>query len=415
MISTTYWKAACLSLLLFPGFNFAQTIPIETLIQKTLTSHPEILAAKAKKESLMRLVEQSSVGLNPSLDLSVGRKSNNQKSGLTYETTLKQTIVNSEKINSKKALAQVEVFEQDLELKKLTSKLRYEVLTEAYNWNRYHQQFEFNQARMKKLNWIKQYLASRPFIAPQKRLEIKLIESHLRELQAESLQLSSQKALARAALQALISEPLPEELAIALPKIQFKTTPNVALLSEKIGSQNSEVQVLKIQLEEVELEKNVLQADAKSDFDIFGRYASESASETEQFLSVGIGMDLAFANKNRFAIQAQNKKMDVLQAELDQLTKENTRKLQQAVISLKNSQDILTLYNNTWLQQLEASLDQSIDGFKKGQTELLSVLELESQWDNASAKSYEAEATWINSWSILMQLTNEAHLPGDSL
>ncbi len=389
----------------------AQT-SIDAVLQKTVLTHPDITSARAQKEAVLQEANQTQVGPNPELELNAGQKSDATSSGLTIETTLKQTLRYPGKLEAKKRWVLGKTALQDIELQKLKLKLHYAIWAKSYEWDSANQQFAINQRRIRKLHWINTYLSSRPFVSPQKRLESNIVEAHLKAYQMEGIQLNAQKSIARVALQNLMTDPLPESL--PLPAIPA-ASPQWEKLHAKLKDQNPDIQQMKAQLTQIDLETHVLKIEGNPDFDLLGRYAAETASETERFFSFGIGMTLPITNQNRFAIQAQAQQKKAVEAQLIQVIKDKETQWQEALILLNRSQEILNLYTPAWMNRVETGLDQAIEDFKKGQVDLLSILELESQWMAVSDIRLEAQTEWVTAWSTLMQLIGEIHSPGDTL
>ena len=412
MLTLKRWGIALLFMLACSGLNIAQTQSINLLIQKALIQHPDILAAQAQKESLMKTLDQSQVGSNPELGLDLGRKNDGSTSGWTFETTLTQTLIYPGKLEAKKALVWNEILLQDIEIQRLKVSLSNTLLLNIFQWNDSLKRVDSNQNRIQKLSWIKTYLTSRPFVSPQKKLEIRLIESHLKTYQRDNLQLDALVRSNQLALSKLVSGSITQRIETSeIPK----EIPELTLHQADLDTLNPDIQALKLRLSQLNLETQQLDLDANPNMDIFGRYASESASGTDQFFSVGLGFELPVSNKNRFALQAQDQKKKGLALQVTQLRKEKEIQWQAACVDLTRSQELLALYNPAWINELESSLDQAIDGFKKGQTDLLSILELESQWVSAQNTRYDAQIAWITAYTTLRQLLGRSNFSGDFL
>lgn len=412
MLIPNRWGIALLFMLAGCGLNMAQTQSINPLIQKALTQHPDILAAQAQKESLLKILDQSQVGSNPELGLDLGRKNDGSISGWTFESTLKQTLIYPGKLEAKKSVVWHEVLLQDIEIQRLKVDLSNTLLLKIFQWNDSLKRVAGNQKRIQKLSWIKAYLSSRPFVSPQKKLELRLIESHLKTYQMENLQLAALVKSNRLALNKLVSGSI--TLSVETPEIPPNTS-QLALLKADISTLNLDIQALKFKLAQNNLETQQLDLDAKPNIDVFGRYTSESASGTDQFFSLGLGFELPVSNKNKYLLQAQEYKKKAIDLQLTQLIKEKDAQWQEACVDLTRAQDILALYSPTWIADLESSLDLAIDGFKKGQTDLLSILELESQWVSAQNTRYDAQIAWITAYTTLRQLVGQSNFSGDFL
>jgi Outer membrane efflux protein len=398
--------------LVLASYLVAQTHPINTQIQQLITNHPSVVATRATKEALLKAVDQSQIGFNPELEMSAGHKNDGAANGLTIDTSLKQTWLYPGKQDARKALAMSHVHLQDTTTQKLKSTLANDLIIKTFQWQIDIKKQAFNQKRVQKLNWIKTYLNSRPFASPQKRLEIRLIESHLKSLQMESHKLATLAATSRFALEALIQAPISTQIdSPAVPQ----NIPVLANQKQALATQNPDIQALHIQIAQTDIETKNLDMEANSDIDLLGRYASESASGTDQFYSIGIGIELPFSNKNKAALHAQPYKKKALESQLAQLLKEKEAQWQTAISALTQAQATLSLYTPTWITELEASLDHAIDGFKKEQTELLSVLELESQWHAAMTTHYDAKVEEITTYTTLRQLLGKTEFSGDEL
>lgn len=410
-MTPTKWGVLALMWLAFSGCLFAET-PKNNFIQDTVEHHPSMMAAQAQKEALLKAVDQTQVVQNPELELGVGQKNDGLSTGLTFETTLKQTVFYPGKLAAKKALALSEVELQEVEIQRLKSELTRLIVTKAFQLNLTVKRTEMNQKRIHKLHWVKDYLNSRPFVSPQKKVEIRLVESDLKDHQLEDIQLRSQAETSLLELQALMAKPVLGSIEVEIPSVDLKTLES---LHGDLLTKNPELKVFALKLNQVEQDSQNLALDAKPNFDLFGRYASESASGKDQFLSVGIGLELPLSNKNQFALQAQPHKKQALELQRDKKLKDLEAEWQSALVSIKKAQAIVELYNPDWISQLENSLDQAIDAFKKGQVDLLSVLELESQWVNASNKRFDAKLDQAEAYANLIQLLGQTSLSGEIL
>ncbi|MEK6557702.1 MAG: TolC family protein, partial [Candidatus Margulisiibacteriota bacterium] len=373
------------------GSIFANTLSVDSIIRNVLSSHPNILAAKAQKEALLKNVLQSQLGLNPDFEISLGQKTDGISNGSTIETGLRQTFLFPGKSEAKKSLSQGEVSLQDIEIERLRASLANALLVKLYERDYVGKRRIANQTRISRLNFVKDYLSSRPFVSPQKRLELKLVESKLREHQMDEIQLKAQ--LEELSSQLEIFGEIPEFVELA--QVPFDTD---VLTSSRPKAQSLEAKSILSHIQQLERESNLLDLEAKPDFDVLGKFASGAASGTDQSMSLGIGLELPFTNKTSYSQQALIYKKKGLEYQLNQLKKEQDVQWIEVLITLKKSQDILSLYSNSWLKQLETSLLQTLNDFKRGQVDLLSVLELDTQWGEALMKQYEAKLDWIKSY-----------------
>ncbi len=390
---------AAIAWLLSAAIAYANPSPIYLLVQNSVSRNPEVRAAQAEKERLIIQINQSMVGENPVLETAIGRKNDDFASGWTLEAELRQSLQNSDKTTAKKALALNEVTLQEHRIQKLKTALANSILLTLYQIETTSKKIEVNQKRIQKLNWIKSYLSSRPFVSPQKKLEIRLIESDLKAHQLDAIQLKSQLEVFKSEFQKFGAVSVPDSRTLPVVPFKFDLPPQVQIVRK-----NPDVQLLNTEIEHIQLESKSLIQDAKPDFEIFGRYAVESASETEQFISIGIGTGLPLSNKNRVSLLAQASKKNSLELQRAQLIKDKESQFRSAVSALDQAQEVLKIYDADWARQIELSLDQAIDGFKKDQVDLLSILELESQWVESLNMHHTARLNWVTAYTHLNEL-----------
>ena len=395
----------------FCSASFASDqIELAPLLHKIIGQHPEIRAAQAERDALLLEIDQDQAWQNPEFELGVGQKNDGSRSGIAFETVLTQRLAFPGKLDAKKKAAIASVTLQTQEIHRIKLNLWYDATIAAYELESAVRQVDINQRRGKRLTWIKQYLTSRPLVSPQKQLESRLIESHLKRIQIDTLHLNAQKESSRVVFQAIIGQPIAH---VSLPPIPLNRLDFFP--SHNVSAQNPNILKIRAQLAQIESETRVLEWEDRPDFNLSGKYASESATETEQILGLGIAMDLPFSSKNRLAVQAQNSRKKGVEAQMEHAMTEAEVRYQTARLTLQQSQDVLTIVNPNWLNQLEHSVEKSIEDFKKGQTDLRSVLDLESQWVAAAQQKFDAEEAWITAWATLMQLNGVSKLPGDSL
>ncbi len=398
-------------ILAFPCLLAAETMSVHTAIQHMLKTHPAIRAAEAEKSALFKMVETTQQGQNPEMEVGLGQKQDGVSTGLTVEATLKQPLVFSGKAEHKKAVALQDVLIQDFVIKQLKAELVHAVLIQAAQLELIGKKMTLNQKRMKKLNWIKQYINSRPFVSPQKRLELRLVESDLKSHQLEELELNAEADRCRQTLSQLVGQPV-------YGFLDMGTVDDYVDMKggyDGFLRENPGLRVMALVVEKVRLETRVFTAENASRVDLFGRYASESASGRDQFLSVGLGVELPVVDKNTVMTAIQSDKQKALDLQLKQETQKKEAQWQVALSDLNRAKRVLSLYSSDWVLQMESGLDQAIDAFKKGQTDLLSVLELESQWVSAAYMQYTAQRDVINSYGEFAELSGKTSLSGDTL
>lgn len=399
-IALSLWALSCLS-------AFAEDTPtkytLASLVETALRS--DLLAAtKARIEESRFAAAQTRKWPGVSLDLSAGRKQEASDSGPRYEVGLAQPLP---------LLGKSGLRGQQLDLATESGQIRHvgsenevtlNVIHSAYEYTLNRRKAEFVEDRQKRFALIQSYMAGRVFATPQQKAERRIVQNHLIAIEAQALQ-----------SQAAVKVPL-EELKVYVPfetgnipdiQVSWLTGQKNLNQAEQIADamkSNSDLHLQALSVRSAELEKSLATREAWPDPSLIGSYEQAKAADTEKNIGIGLSLTLPSWNGNRGGIRSAEQKRLAEERLLGFQRQKLTAELSQALIEYEAARQTVKQYPREHLTEIQAQLREAEEGFRKGQVDLLTFLELDASAAEAFDKVLESQLALISKIADIFRL-----------
>lgn len=368
--------------------------------------HTQLLGAQDARVNEKRLAAaQARAWPGLAAGFSAGRTRQSAESGSSYGLTLAQSIPLTGIPGLRGDLLDLE--SESLRVQRAGSELfvTLAVAQGAYEYAANRRKASFAENRRKRFEVIQSYLAGRVFPTPQRRAESRIVENRLRNVAAGAI---LSQAGFRASLEKLkIYVPLGSatDPDLELPWLSGARSLGEAGWLDRALADNPGLRVQRLAVQSAALGKTLASREGQPDTALVGSYERGRADLIGT--SYGLGLSLSFPSWNR-------NRNGLAGAEAGRLAEERQlgyeeRKLQaglsRALAEYEGARQIVLKYQPELLTGLEAQLQDADEGFRKGQVDLLTFLELDASAAETFDLAQDAQVELASKAAELLSLT----------
>lgn len=321
----------------------------------------------------------------PDLDLLAGRKIEGGSGGLRYELALAQPLPLAGKPALRGALLDLESEARRLRRSATEVLVALDVVRLTYEYAAGRRKAAFVENRQKRFDLVREYLSGRPFETPQRRAESGIVQNRLKILAAEAVRSQAGSKSSFEKLKVYI--PLAPD---SYPEVEVPWLSGEKVLDKKEWlaralEKEPGLRAQRLAVTGAELEGRLARKEALPEPALSVSYERAKAGETEKNYALGLSLAFPSWNRNRSAILgAERRKLAeerLLAFEEQKLKAEFTR----AFVEYEAARQAVLQYPQAVLPGLEDQLKEAEEGFRKGQVDLLTFLEL----DSSAAETYD--------------------------
>lgn len=361
------------------------------LVGLALKSTQLLGAQDARVEEKRLSAAQARVWSGPSAGFLAGRTRQTGASGSRFELTLAQPLPLTGRPGLQGGLLDLESESRRVERAASEILVTLAVAQGAYEYGANRRKAAFAEKRRKRFEIISSYLAGRVFPTPQRKAESRIVENHVRHVSADEIQSEAGFKASFEKLRAYV--PLDSG---AYPEISVPWLAGAQSLDEKewhdraIAS-NPELRVQRLAVKGAGLEKILASREGLPDTALVASYEKGQADIIGT--GYGLGVSLAFPswNRNRSGINSAEQKKIAEERRLGFEEQRLKAELARALIEYEAARQTVLKYPQEMLAELDAQLQDADEGFRKGQLDLLTFLELDGSASETFGRALDAQ------------------------
>lgn len=370
--------------------------------------HTQLLGSQDARIEENRLsAVQARVWPGSSLEFSIGRKREADVSGPRYEAALSQPLPVLGRPGLLGGLLDLE--SEGWRVQRVASQLAVtlNVVKSAYEYAVNRRKAEFLEQRQKRFELVGSYMAGREFPTPQRKAESRIVENRLKTSSADVI-------LSQAGYKASL-----EKLRVYVP-LDPGNYPDIEVpwfsgtrsldgqdwLAKTLES-NPDLRAQRLVVERAKLERKLAAREGLPDPSIVASYEEGRAAETEKNVGLGLSLALPAWNRNRAGIRSAEQRRLAEERLLSFQEQQLKGELPRAVLEYEAARQIVLKYPQAVLPGLETELREAEAGFRKGQVDLLTFLELDSAASETYARVLKAQLTLAEKVAELMAIRGE--------
>lgn len=343
----------------------------------------------------------------PDLELRAGRKNEAGSAGPSYELALTQPLPLAGKPGLRGGLLDLESESRRLRRSATETLVALDVVRLAYEYASGRRKAAFVETRQKRFDLIREYISGRPFETPQRRAESGIVQNRLKILAAEAVRSQAGSKSSFEKLKVYI--PLAPD---SYPEVEVPWLSGEKVLDKKEWlaralEKEPGLRLQRLAVAGAELEKRLARKEALPEPALSVSYERAKAGETEKNYALGLSLAFPSLNGNRSAISGAGKKKlaeeRLLAFEEQKLKAEFTR----AFVEYEAARQAVLQYPQAVLPGLEDQLKEAEEGFRKGQVDLLTFLELDSSAAETYDRALDAQAELAAALAGLLTATQD--------
>lgn len=382
-----------------------QTLSLAQLVNLALGDSPLLGAQDAQVEEGRLSAGQARVWGGPTAEVAAGRRREGPDAGPRYELQLAQPLPWTRKPGLRGDILDLETQARRIKRSAAQVELTLAIARGAYEYSASRRKATFADRRRKRFELIESYLAGRVFATPQRKAEARVVGNRVKNLVAESIKSGAAYRSALESLRQIVPlEPgrYPE---VDVPwlggAVAFDTAAVLAAALEK----NPGLRVQRLEARSTALEAVFARRDGLPDASVIGIYEQGKAAQLER--NYGVGLSLAFPswNANRSGILASEQRKVAGEKTLAFEERRLRAEVPRALIEYEAARQVVLQYPPATLDAIDDQLRQADQGFRKGQVDLLTFLELDGSAAETYGRVLDAQAELAVKASTLLDLT----------
>ena len=358
---------------------------LEQLLGLAVSNTRLLGSQDARIEETLLAAKQARAWPGPTLDFLAGRKRGAGASGPRYELALAQPLQLTGKPGLRGNLLDLESRSWRVQRSAAETLIILDVMQLSYEYAANRRKAAFVENRQKRFDLIREYVSGRPFETPQRMAESRIVQNRLKLLVSDAIR--SQAGFKTSFDKLRVYLPLASG---KYPEVEVPWLSGAKGLDEKellAGALENDpgLRLQRLAVSKAELEKDLARKDALPNPALVTSFEQAKAGDTEKNYGLGFSLELPFWNRNRAGIKSAEQGT-LAETRLLAFEEQKLRAgLPRALVEYEAACQIALKYPQTILPDLEAQLKEAEAGFRKGQLDLLTFLEL----DNSAAEIYD--------------------------
>lgn len=380
------------------------------LVSLAVQNTPLLQSQDARVEERRLSAAQARVWGGPSIGALSGRTKQAEASGSRVELSLSQPIPLTGLPRLRGGLLQLESDSLGIERFATQLAVTAAVVESSYDYAVDRRKAEFAQRRQKRFELVRDYLSGRVFATPQKRAESRIVRNRLKLLSSEAIQ--SQAAVKTALQKLRVYAPLEGEPEVEVPRLSGERALDEGDWLGRALANNPALRVQRLVVSRAGVEKTLASREGLPDASLIASY--ENGQRDIIGTDYGLGLSLAFPswNRNRSGIKSAERRRV---AEERQLAFDELRlkgELTALLAEYEAARLIVRQYPPEAFAEIDEQLKDAEEGFRKGQLDLLTFLEIESSAAETFGRALDAQRDLAAKAAALISAAGEQDVLG---
>lgn len=408
--------AVCIVLILFPGFvkrlhaDVRSELDVQGIVGLAEKNSPLLLSLNADLESLFYQRKQQGKTQNPSLTLDYGQRSAANQSGAEYALQFEQPIYFPGRKELRQLLVDNDSRIKEIQLAEASNSIRFNAIKFAYRYLVSASKRNHVKERLRRLSILESYIRARPFITPQSKTDLFIIQRRVLALRKHfnDLELDANKQYEAMNLY-LMLETVPS---LRIPFFSEGVMFDFNELQTKAVSQNLSLMAARGEIEKAKTELNLANLEKYPDYSVISQVGEDRSGVANRFYDFGLKFRIPVWDQFQNKISAAEVNVKSKQGILHHQENLVKTAFKQAYLDYEQSKTNIKLFNLSKLDEIEKDLIYADVEFKKGRIMMMSYLELENQLHETHHAILDAQISHLEALLNLLHITNEKEIIG---
>ncbi|RHX85443.1 hypothetical protein DLM78_14715 [Leptospira stimsonii] len=410
-------KSFILLLFLLSGIKFseiqsnsAKELDIASILSLAEKNSPLLLSLNADLETLFYQRKQQGKTQNPSVTMDYGQRTAAGSIGSEYAMQFEQPIYFPGRKELRQLLVDNDSRIKEIQLSEASNSIRFNALKFAYRYLVSASKKDHVKERLRRLSIIESYIRARPFITPQAKTDLFIIQRKILALRKHfnDLELDANKQYEAMNLY-LMLETAPK---VRIPFFSEGVKFDFKGLEGKAVSRNLSLLAAKGEIEKAKTELNIANLEKYPDYSIISQVGEDRSGVANRFYDVGVKFKLPVWDQFQNKVSAAETNVKSKQGLLNHQENLVKSAFKQAFLDYEQSKTNLKLFNLSKLDEIERDLNYADGEFRKGRILMMSYLELENQLHETHHAILDAQISHVETLLNLLYIANEKEIIG---
>lgn len=370
-----------------------------------------ILSAQDAHADASRLAaSQARTWSGATIGFSGGRKKVDGLSGSRSEWTFDQPLPLLGKPGVQSDIFEIESESWRVRREAMRTAITLDVIRSAYDYAVNRRKTSFAESRQRRFDLIRDFLAGRSFPTPQGKAESRIVQNRLKGLAAEAIQSQAGVGSAIENLRVFIPLDPGARPDIDLPWFTGKGLLNKEEWVAKALDKNPDIHLQRLAVKNADLERKLSSKEGWPDPGLAASYEEAKAGETEKTYGLGLSLALPSWNANRSGFRSAESKKRAEEMQLAFQEQKLKADIHRLLVEYEAARRIVHEYPEAVLSEMEAQIQEAEAGFRKGQLDLLTFLELDGSISDTFNRVLDAQTDFAARVADILAATGETEV-----
>lgn len=312
---------------------------------------------------------------NPQLLFNGGEKITGGQRGSTFTAAIQFPVVNPLRYDARARVREGSEKLARLDNELLQRQIAYEAYYATLSLAAALEKSEHIRDRLRRMNLIRTYLQSRPFVTPRQQAERDIVTSRLVLLRNDVASLEKETAWWQNRVLFLTG------VEQQVPEVSWPATyeePDEAALVEHLARENSELVLLRAMAQLEVRRAELYRSMAIPDFAIGSYYTQELAGVPERFYGLSLNFEIPVANSGAVQAREASARRLGVESRLQLRFQELRTQLQAQAVAYRSLLSQRATLAGLTSRDLEEQLERGDRSFRQGKIDLITFLEMEN-------------------------------------
>ncbi|MBM9576307.1 TolC family protein [Leptospira sp. 201903070] len=388
----------------------SKELDISSILSLAEKNSPLLISLNADLEALFYQRKQQGKTQNPSVTMDYGQRTAAGEVGSEYAMQFEQPIYFPGRKELRQLLVDNDSRIKEIQLSEAINSIRFNALKFAYRYLVSASKKDHVQERLRRLSIIESYIRARPFITPQAKTDLFIIQRKILALRKHfnDLELDANKQYEAMNLY-LMLETAPS---VRIPFFSEGVRFDFKELQEKAVSRNLTLLAASSEIDKAKTELNIANLEKYPDYSIVSQVGEDRSGVANRFYDVGVKFKLPVWDQFQNKVSAAETNIKSKQGLFNHQENLVKTSFKQAFLDYEQSKVNLKLFNLSKLDEIERDLNYADVEFRKGRILMMSYLELENQLHETHHSILDAQIAHVEALLNLLYISNEKEIIG---
>jgi outer membrane protein, heavy metal efflux system len=392
-----------------PAGTNAESTELQTLVADVLEHNPEINFYRAEIAATKGERRTATTWANPEVSTTVGQKQVRgdglSGEGVAWSVSVQQTFEWPGRIPLRKAIANRQIQLAELGFAQFKAALAARTRTLAYGLFAAQEKAAAAKEVADRFQQLREVLVQRDPAGLTPQLETRIIEATELTLQRRSTEaaLAAQSALLE--LNQLRGTPWTNELTVRVGKLEFTPTPGQAALIQAAETNNFELQMRRVELEQQGFKVSLARKDGYPSLTVGPYFSQERAGDSEQQVGIGISLPLPLWNRNKGNVETAEARRAQAETLLFVAQRDLDRRILQTALTHKTKLDEMGNWRPESVEEFRKAAVLADRHYRLGAVPIATYVELQKQYLEAVEALLDTRREALEAAQELQRLT----------